>query len=247
MDDPAMGTWFYRYDPAGNLIAQVDARGGAVNFYYDRLNRLKGKTYTPNGGDGVAYVPPPDPGPSGYAVGYAYDEPGYGASLGRKTRSWTADGIQRTWAYDARGRVLTATLTVDGQFFLQRFAYDAADRLIQRVDPDGEALQLTYGPHGWPTALTGWSPYAQNAAYNAAGQLTGLSLFGGGILQRTYDPRTLRVTRLQGPGLDLGYAYDPVGNVRRIIDTTRSETWTFAYDDLDRLVGMSGPVSGTGP
>jgi YD repeat-containing protein len=245
MDDPAMGTWFYRYDAAGNLIAQVDGRGWAVNFYYDPLNRLKGKTYTPNVPDGAAYVPPPDPGPSGYAVGYAYDEPGYGASLGRKTRAWTAEGIQRTWAYDARGRLLTATLTVDGQTFLQRFAYDAMDRLVQRVDPDGEVLTVAYGPHGWPAALTGWSAYAGNAAYNAAGQLTGLSLFGGGALQRAYDPRTLRVTRIQGPGLDLGYAYDPAGNVRRITDTVRSEVWAFAYDELDRLVGMSGPVSGT--
>jgi RHS repeat-associated protein len=245
LDDPAMGTWFYRYDPAGNLIAQVDARGWAVNFYYDPLNRLKGKTYTPNVTDGASYNPPPDPGPSGYAVGFAYDEPGYGAAVGRKTRAWTAEGIQRTWAYDARGRVLTATLTVDGQTYLQRFAYDAMDRLAQRVDPDGEVLTVAYGPHGWPTALTGWSLYAGNAAYNAAGQLTNLTLFGGGLLQRAYDPRTLRVVRIQGPGLDLGYAYDPAGNVRRITDTVRSEVWAFAYDELDRLVGMSGPVSGT--
>jgi RHS repeat-associated protein len=245
LDDPAMGTWWYRYDAAGNLIAQVDGRGWAVNFYYDPLNRLKGKTYTPNVPDGAAYVPPLDPGPSGYAVGYAYDEPGYGASLGRKTRAWTAEGIQRTWAYDARGRVLTATLTVDGQTYLQRFAYDAMDRLAQRVDPDGEVLTVAYGPHGWPTALTGWSPYAGNAAYNAAGQLTTLTLFGGSLLQRTYDPRTLRVVRIQGPGLDLGYAYDLAGNVWRITDTVRSEVWAFAYDELDRLTGMSGPVSGT--
>jgi RHS repeat-associated protein len=245
LDDPAMGTWFYRYDAAGNLIAQVDGRGWAVNFYYDPLNRLKGKTYTPNVADGASYNPPPDPGPSGYAVGFAYDEPGYGAAVGRKTRAWTAEGIQRTWAYDARGRVTTATLTVDGQTYLQRFAYDAMDRLAQRVDPDGEVLTVAYGPHGWPTALSGWSAYAGNAAYNAAGQLTTLTLFGGSLLQRAYDPRTLRVVRIQGPGLDLGYAYDLAGNVRRITDTVRSEVWAFAYDELDRLVGMSGPVSGT--
>jgi YD repeat-containing protein len=119
------------------------------------------------------------------------------------------------------------------------------DRLAQRMDPDGEVLTVAYGPHGWPTALTGWGAYAGNAAYNAAGQLTTLTLFGGGSLQRAYDPRTLRVVRIQGPGLDLGYAYDPAGNVRRITDTARSEVWAFAYDELDRLVGMSGPVSGT--
>lgn len=154
----AMGTWFYRYDPAGNLIAQVDARGWAVNAYYDPLNRLKGKTYTPNVPDGASYNPPPDPGPSGYAVGFAYDEPGYGASLGRKTRAWTAEGIQQTWAYDLRGRVTTATLTIDGQPFLQAFAYDAMDRLTGMsgpvsgtwtLDAGGRWLQRTEGAQAW--------------------------------------------------------------------------------------------------
>lgn len=87
--------------------------------------------------------------------------------------------------------------------------------------------------------------YAQDAAYNAAGQLTALTLLGGGRLAQTYDPRTLRLTRLQGPGLDLSYAYDPVGNVRALTDTARAEAWAFAYDELDRLIAMQGPVTGT--
>lgn len=84
----------------------------AVNFYYDPLHRPVGKSYTSGVGNGANYTPPPDPGPNGYAVGCAYDEAGYGASLGRRTRAWTAEGVRRTWAYDERGRVIRATLTV---------------------------------------------------------------------------------------------------------------------------------------
>ncbi|MCS6962436.1 MAG: hypothetical protein NZM16_00075 [Thermoflexus sp.] len=245
MDDPTMGTWHYRYDAAGNLIAQVDGRGWAVNFYYDPLSRLRGKTYTFPVGDGSTYTPPPDPGPSGYAVGYAYDEAGHGASVGRRTRAWTAEGVERTWAYDARGRVITATLRVDGTTWTQGWAYDPMDRLVRRMDPDGEALQIAYGPHGWPVSLSGWVTYAQNAAYNAAGQRTALTLLSGGTLSRAYDPQTLQVRRIQGPGVDLAYGYDRVGNVVRITDTVRGEVWAFGYDELDRLIAMSGPVAGT--
>ncbi|MBK7203621.1 RHS repeat domain-containing protein [Candidatus Amarolinea dominans] len=45
MNDPDMGAWQYRYDAAGNLVKQRDARYQAICFYYDGHNRLVGKTY----------------------------------------------------------------------------------------------------------------------------------------------------------------------------------------------------------
>lgn len=46
MHDPDMGNWIYEYDNVGNLMRQTDARGGAINFTYDALNRVKTKTAT---------------------------------------------------------------------------------------------------------------------------------------------------------------------------------------------------------
>jgi YD repeat-containing protein len=34
MDDMDMGQWYYKYDAAGNLLTQVDARSNAICFYY---------------------------------------------------------------------------------------------------------------------------------------------------------------------------------------------------------------------
>jgi len=48
MRDPDVGTWQYRYDAAGNLIKQQDARKQAICFYYDALERPVGKTYHGN-------------------------------------------------------------------------------------------------------------------------------------------------------------------------------------------------------
>jgi YD repeat-containing protein len=45
MVDPDMGAWLYQYDPQGNLVEQVDARGNKVCLRYDTLNRLTHKLY----------------------------------------------------------------------------------------------------------------------------------------------------------------------------------------------------------
>ena len=44
MNDPNAGTWAYVYDDLGNLVKQTDARGVALTFNYDALNRILKKT-----------------------------------------------------------------------------------------------------------------------------------------------------------------------------------------------------------
>jgi YD repeat-containing protein len=65
--------WTYTYDAAGNLVTQQDARGTVLWFGYDALNRLQEKRLTSSTGTLLAK--------------YYYDETGYGASKGRRTRS----------------------------------------------------------------------------------------------------------------------------------------------------------------
>ncbi len=45
MSDPDMGNWDYRYDKAGNLEFQKDAKGKVIGFKYDGINRLTRKEY----------------------------------------------------------------------------------------------------------------------------------------------------------------------------------------------------------
>ncbi|GEM_PF-6866041 len=51
-----MGTWSYTYASNGNLISQTDAKGQTINFSYDSLNRLTGKTYS-TGIAAVTHIP----------------------------------------------------------------------------------------------------------------------------------------------------------------------------------------------
>jgi uncharacterized protein RhaS with RHS repeats len=105
-----MGDWRYRYDALSNLTAQIDNRRKAVNFYYDTLNRLTGKTYNAGPVNADTYQPPADPGYSGYTIKYYYDAPstslraGFtaGSNFGKGHRTSMVDTLgTTTWTYNA--------------------------------------------------------------------------------------------------------------------------------------------------
>ncbi len=234
MWDPSMGHWTYGYDAAGNLVQQTDGRGVTLRFTYDALNRLEQKAV--DGGPVLAT--------------YGYDEGRWG--LGRRTRM--TDGTGRTtWAYDARGRVVTETraLTDGLGTYVTGWTYDAADRVVAIRYPGGEIVHNTYDLRGLLTGVTGeigealWA-YLAEAAYNAAGQVVHERWGNGLETSYTYREDNLRLTRLHLSGaggalLDFRYGYDPAGNIAVLTDTTRTETTLFGYDERDRLTSAAGP------
>jgi RHS repeat-associated protein len=256
MTDPDMGDWRYRYDAVGNLTAQIDAKRQAVNFYYDDLNRLLGKTYTPGPVNADTYQPPTDPGYGGYAVKYYYDSTAngnYGA--GRRTSMTDASGTV-SWIYDHRGRVTSESKTIDDVTYTTDYAYDPMDRVTAITYPTGEVVTQTYNTQGLLENIRSqdyalW--YASNLDYDEAGRLTALALGNGLQTTYAYYPWTTanglgRLQRIQtGAVQDLLYTYDAVGNVITITDTTNAgQVQNFSYDALDRLITATTTLTGTG-
>ena len=109
LGDPDVGAWSYAYDAAGNLLRQTDAKSQTVCFYYDSLNRLKGKTYRSD-----LNCPITDPDYAGYTVKNYYDDTTYtypegsqtytNKGMGRRTQMVDPSGSTQ-WVYDERGRV----------------------------------------------------------------------------------------------------------------------------------------------
>ncbi|WP_343415003.1 RHS repeat domain-containing protein [Candidatus Amarolinea dominans] len=109
MNDPDMGAWQYRYDAAGNLVKQRDARYQAICFYYDGHNRLVGKTYHA----GISNLDTLTCS-GAYAVSFSYDSTANG-NLGKGRRTGMNDPSgSSAWAYDLRGRVITETQVISG-------------------------------------------------------------------------------------------------------------------------------------
>lgn len=246
MHDPDMGNWSYGHDAVGNLTAQIDAKGQTITFQYDALNRLTKKDY-----------------PSGSDVYYKYDN--YKADAPTKN-SWgrlrvmysgTESGNGHLYEYDNRGRPVKEQVKVDGVTYSTSYAYDAADRVVTTIYPNGEAVAVEYNPQGLPETLTGADTYVTGASYTARGQTDLLQLGEAGLdLQVKYDYYTddRRLQRLRagtasvpGRDLDMRYTYDDVGNVTQIDDVRNGQTQyqIFGYDALDRLTSAATSGAGT--
>ncbi|MEM7346260.1 MAG: hypothetical protein AAF485_18625, partial [Chloroflexota bacterium] len=263
LDDLDMGTRHYHYDPAGNLVSQVDPNKVALNLYYDALHRLEYKTYQPNITTNPANYSPPDT-PAGNAVQaaqYIYDENGYGASKGQRTRMIDQTGTV-AWHYDVRGRVEKEIRTFDngalanpdsslGEYTIS-YTYDLADRGETITYPDGEKITAKYNDRGLPQQLLSSlaEDYVTGTTYDLQARLTDLS-FGNGVETEYsyYAPnqanqgdmiRQITVKNSSIPNLlDIEYnTYDKVGNIKTMTDRSVSvgqQTFTFDYDRLYQL------------
>jgi RHS repeat-associated protein/uncharacterized repeat protein (TIGR01451 family) len=251
MSDPDLGSWSYTYTVLGNLDTQMDARNCVTDVDYDDLNRPTLKTYT---GPGACNTTPD--------VTYTYDSTTSGnEGWGRRTGMSETSGNSTTWKYNVLGQVTTETHTIESTSYSIVTSYDAFGRpLTQTIPSQGSTENLTYSYNsmGALSSLSGGAAtYVSNIHYEASGQVKDQQLGNGLRQQSCYEADTLRLKGLRvysgslvncsttpsSPLLNLSYAYQDNGNVSQIVDATRNETLTYAYDELDRLLSASGPYS----
>jgi RHS repeat-associated protein len=140
LTSPDTGTATHTVDAAGNLKTRTDSRGVLATYSYDALNRLTSIVYSQTGQTSRTYS-------------YSYDQTGTGFAngIGRLTSTAAPTGSSK-YAYDAQGRVTTATQVVNAQTgansaartHVSRYTYDAAGNLSSITYPSGRVLTLSY-------------------------------------------------------------------------------------------------------
>lgn len=268
--NPLRMSWRYTYDPAGNLIAEQDFNGRAVNYTHDAAGRLAGLTNA-----------------AGQTVSIARDE------LGRITGQRTDDGRTVTFGYDRAGQLIRATNadadvvltrdpvgrviaeTVDGRTLTT--GYDPLGRRVSRVTPAGHRSAWQYDGRGRPTALvTGEHRitfghdaagreivrrFGQNAAlasdWDGLGQLTARRLVGDS-LPRYGRGWTYRADGVPDSVTDVDggqrFDLDAMGRVTAVHAANWTERYaydaignvTFAQDSRAADAPAAGPRSTTG-
>lgn len=243
MSDPDMGYWTYEYDALGNLIKQKDAKNQYVCLFYDNLNRLDGKKYSPDGNC---------TSPTSLTVDYSYN-----AATGLRDSMTDASG-STAWSYDARGRLTSETKVIDGQTFTTGWTYNSADLPITMTYPDNEVLTYGYDSRmllNTVTSSLNGTTYVSSSEYDEAGRLNS-RLFGSGTTQAfgyyAWDEKVNNIGqggRLKsitaGTLQNFNYIYDANGNVKTISDSITGESQSFGYDTLNRLTDSTvanGPV-----
>lgn len=247
------GAVVYSYDDRSNLLTktgpapnQTGAATVTVNYGYDALNRLTGKSYS----DGTTP-----------AVTYNYDEPGCLGqpqcfNLGHRTSMFDAGGSE-AWAYDVMGHSLVDKRITNGVTRTTTYGYNLMGSVTALQYPSGDVVNYKYNSAGQPiSAADQANSYAHDALYAPHGALS--SIGNGTALNSTFyynsrlqpcrisarssgtAPSSCADTGNIGNVLDYSYNFSlgagDNGNVAAITnnrDTTRSETFT--YDPLNRL------------
>jgi len=120
-NDPDAGNWSFTYDDAGRLLTQVDAKSQTTTLTYDSIGRLSTRA---NPTETVTTT-------------YSQARSGF-FNTGRATTvaSSLGNGTLQ-FDYDALGRVVKQTRTIDGTNYTVQKNYDSAGYLRGMQYPDG--------------------------------------------------------------------------------------------------------------
>lgn len=167
---------------------------------------------------------------------------------------WT--GLEGVTTHDAIAATTEPALELEA--FTVTTLYDALDRVIEQLAPDGSRTARAYDRGGRLCSVDG---FVDDIRYSARGQRERIEYANHTTTTYEYDPARLWLTRLitvrsadsphgEAALQDLTYSRDAVGNLTAIADDAQETLYfqnaevtpdrTFAYDALYRLVAASG-------
>ncbi|WP_367388034.1 SpvB/TcaC N-terminal domain-containing protein [Lewinella sp. LCG006] len=255
LQHPDAGDYAYTYDAAGNLLTKttpaINAReieDAAIRYYYD-YDRLLRIDYPFNPQNQVRYTWG-DTSATDYRNGRVY-------------LVEDASGAQEVW-YNQVGAIRKVVRTmivneVQQPTFVSEYEYDAWGRLKQAYYPDGEMITYTFDRSGNVRSLRGEKEgrlyeYVTDCRYDKFGDRLLLAYANEVELTMGKDAPTGLInsfkSRLPGSALSMDeqYTYDPLGNLKTLLDNTapnentgaRRQQHQYAYDTASRLESATG-------
>lgn len=241
MKDPAKGETSYEYNAYGELKTQKTARGCTTTYSYNNAGDIVRRSEV-DGNEGKAVI-----------THWVYDNTK--GKLGTLSCVAYGDLHGVTYEYDDLLRVIKSTEKINGETYVTKYAYDAANREEHVGYPSGLKIQKKYSNTGYfRTMLESGSETVlwQTDAVNAMGYITDYQLGNGIVTQRTYDDKTYLLKGIvakvnKKPIQNLSYRFDGFGNlINRTSKTGGAKSENFTYDNMNRLVGISqnGAITG---
>ncbi len=156
-----------------------------------------------------------------------------------------ANGVQTTFTYDARGRMISRTLhSVEGPS-TQHYAYSPAGDLTRITYPDDRWIAFEYDAARRLVAIANQSSERIEYTLDAMGNRTAEQITSGsGALTHSvtyvYDELGRMLNDVGASAQTQTYGYDANGNVLQVTDPNQ-HTSHRAYDALQRLVSEVDP------
>lgn len=186
-DGEVVAGWFYSYDQAGNCLKTTEVSGNTSRYDYDPAGQLLEEDHGAGKSVKYSYLPGGNRGRragTDESIAYRYD----------KADRLLAAG-QETFHHDANGNLSER----HGPAGVMRYAYDAENRLVKVVAPDGAEVAFGYAPTGeriWRRDAKGLTYFVHD----------GLALIAE--LDQELNPKA---TYLHGAGIDQPVLMDRAG------------------------------------
>ncbi len=218
------------YNAAGQVTAQIDAKGRRTEFDYDTLGQRTRTRYPDGAQETVAYdaegneVQTTDR--AGRTTSFVYD------ALDRLTQTTYPDGGSTRTVYDAAGREI-ASLDEKGNEI--GYGYDAAGNRLSAVDALGNETRYAYDVTGRQTGITDANGRVTGFDYDAAGRRTKTRLPNGAETALGYDAAGRLTQKTDPAGKTTTYEYDAQGRLTAVIDALGQRT-SYSYDEQGKLL-----------
>jgi RHS repeat-associated protein len=257
-------------DVAGRQVYTWNSRGQRVRTVYDELRR-PARQFLREGAGPEALV--------GHNI-YGEQEPDPVArNLRTKlVRCYDQAGIAVSDRYDFKGNQIRSArrlarsfrdtldwdtdVPVEERNYAGHSRFDALNRLIEVTEPDGTVIRPHYNEadllerlHARLRGSDEVTAFVDWVGYDAKGLRTEIRYGNGVRTSYERDPQTFRLMRLRtrrghGDLQDLGYTYDPCGNVTHVADRAQQAVFFrgrrvdpsagYTYDALYRLTEATG-------
>lgn len=242
---PSGSGYDFAYDSSGQLLTMTDLTGRVVESHtYANAKALTSAIAGAQNRISFAYD----------SVGTTVSDSGgrsgrYGvvkaAGLKRVANAVGCPGCgseERSWTYDARGRLSGRRKTAGGPVFAS-YSYDANDNSTSVSLPLGRTSSYTYDSEGRLLERTGPDGAHSSWTYGTAGPLTITDPLNH-TTTIAYSPVGLVSSVTNSEGETTSFGYNEFGDVVSITDPV-SRTTTFGHDGLGRRTSATDPLSHT--
>lgn len=246
--DPSNGTYYYDYDGFGRILWEASPKG-YKEYAYNSFGQLA--TQQEQSNDGTS---------TNKTITYTYNSKGL---VTGKTGTANGKAYSTTVTYDAYGRVISSSENNNGKYFMKKgITYDDKMRVIsyeKSLYSSGVYTKVIIENvyHPWSGTLYQVKDKTRNLVLwelqnaNANG-LVSNAILGGSTIYNIYDSSNFLANATHKrisdntTVLQMNYNFDAVKNElkSRIRGGAFSITESFEYDDNNRLVNWTDPVTG---
>jgi RHS repeat-associated protein len=208
------------YDAKGNLIAVTNSLGIITRYGYDAQGNQIAETNA--FGTAVQAI-----------TTQSFNQFGWVTNIVRPL------SVTNSYTYDDNGNRLTETTrrTLPNntiQTMVTTWTYDAPNRVIQTIHPDGATVAVIYNPIGKQAATVDAFGRTNFYSYDAIGLLTNITYADGLFEEFAYDAEGRRTNSVDRALRATSYRYDALGRLHRTTYPDGAFTET-TYDSAGRV------------